>query len=101
MLDKETSPQATAALLLSGDKSAAARQALQEALFNEHWSVRAAAAQAIAMSNDPRRAAELAPLLDDGNEKVRFRAAGGWMRLTQFTSPARSAHVNGRPAHRK
>jgi HEAT repeat protein len=84
LFDKETSPQATAALLLSHDKSAAAQQALKEALFNEHWPVRAAAAQAIAMSNDPRHAAELVPLLDDGNEKVRFRAAGGWTRLNQF-----------------
>jgi HEAT repeat protein len=84
LLDKETSPQATAALLLSHDKSAAAQQALKEALFNEHWPVRAAAAQAIAMSNDPRHAPELVQLLDDGNEKVRFRAAGAWLRLTQF-----------------
>jgi HEAT repeat protein len=99
LLDKETSPQATAALLLSKDKSAAARRALREALFNEHWPVRAAAAQAIAMSNDPKRAALLVPLLDDGNEKVRFRAAGAWMRLTQFASPARS--IKPRPVHRK
>lgn len=84
LLDKETSPQATAALLLSRDKSVAAQQALKEALFSQHWPVRAAAAQALAMSNDPRHAAELVPLLDDGNEKVRFRAAGAWMRLTQF-----------------
>jgi HEAT repeat protein len=99
LLDKETSPQATAALLLSKDKSVAAQQALKEALFNEHWPVRAAAAQAIAMSNDPRHAAELVPLLDDGNEKVRFRAAGAWLRLTQFASPSRS--VTPRAVHRK
>ena len=89
LTDKETSPQATAALLLSGDKSAAAAQALKDALDNEHWPVRAAAAQAIGMSNDPKRANLLVQLFDDGNERVRFRAAGAWMRLTQFAASAR------------
>jgi HEAT repeat protein len=56
LTDKETSPQATAALLLSKDNSAAARQALKDALFSDHWPVRAAAAQAIGMSNDSKRA---------------------------------------------
>lgn len=93
LTDKETSPQATAALLLSKDKSAAARQALKDALYNEHWPVRAAAAQAIGMSNDSKRARLLVPLLNDGNERVRFRAAGAWMRLTQLATSARSKTI--------
>lgn len=96
--DKETSPQATAALLLSKDKSAAARQALKDALYSEHWPVRAAAAQAIGMSNDSKRANLLAPLLDDGNERVRFRAAGAWMRLAQFATSARSKTIQKTPS---
>ncbi len=97
LTDKETSPQATAALLLSKNRSAAARRALKEALYSEHWPVRAAAAQAIGMSNDSRRANLLTPLLDDGNERVRFRAAGAWMRLTQFAASARSKAVQKAP----
>jgi HEAT repeat protein len=97
LTDKETSPQATAALLLSGDKSLAAAQALKDATYNEHWPVRAAAAQAIGMSNDSKRASLLVPLLDDGNERVRFRAAGAWMRLNQFAASAR-ARTNRKPA---
>ena len=76
LTDKETSPQATAALLLSRNKSPAARQALKEALYSEHWPVRAAAAQAIGMSNDWKRANLLAPLMDDGNERSVFVRLG-------------------------
>ena len=90
LTDKEASPQATAALILSTDKSTAAAQALKDALYNEHWPVRAAAAQAIGMSNDAKRASLLVRLFNDGNERVRFRAAGAWMRLTQFAASARS-----------
>jgi len=98
LTDKATSPEATAALLLSKDKSAEARQALKDALCSEHWPVRAAAAQAIGMSNDAKRAALLAPLFDDGNERVRFRAAGAWMRLTQFAASARSKAIQKTPS---
>jgi HEAT repeat protein len=98
LMDKETSPQATAALLLSNDKSATARQALKDALYNEHWPVRAAAAQAIGMSNDSKSASLLVPLLDDGSERVRFRAAAAWMRLTQFAASARSKTIRKTPA---
>ncbi len=99
LTDKETSPQATAALLLSKDKSPAALQALKDALFSEHWPVRAAAAQAIGMSNDSKRANLLVPLLDDSNERVRFRAAGAWLRLTQFAASARSKGVQRSTRH--
>jgi HEAT repeat protein len=79
--DPSVSGRATAALLLSTDKSPEVVQALRNALTDSEWSVRAAAAHAIAVRNDPALKTDLVPLLEDKKEAVRLRAAAGYLRL--------------------
>jgi HEAT repeat protein len=84
--DPSVSGRAAAALLLSIDKSPEVLQALQDALADSDWSVRAAVVHAIAMRNDPALAPDLVPLLDDKKEAVRVRAAAGYLRLDAIRS---------------
>ena len=79
--DPSVSGRATAALLLSVDKEPEVLQALQDALTDKDWSVRAAAVHAMALRNDPALEADLVPLLEDRKEAVRVRAAAGCLRL--------------------
>jgi HEAT repeat protein len=82
--DKGFSPRASVVLLLAQDPDRATREALLRALSDGDWSVRAAAAQAIALRNQPALARNLLPLLDDKNDKVRYRAAAGYLRLEEI-----------------
>ena len=76
---------------MSTDKSPEVLQALQDALADSDWSVRAAAVHAIALRNDPALEADLVPLLEDKKEAVRVRAAAGYLRLEAIKSaPVRS-----------
>jgi HEAT repeat protein len=80
------SGRAAAALLLSTDHSPEVLQALQNALGDADWSVRAAAVHAIAVRNDPAQQADLIPLFEDKKEAVRVRAAAGFLRLEAINS---------------
>ncbi|MCU1338579.1 MAG: lyase domain protein repeat-containing protein [Bryobacterales bacterium] len=84
--DPSVSGRAATALLLSSDPSPEVLQALQDALADADWSVRAAAVHSIALRNDPAMTAELGPLLDDKKEAVRVRAAAGYLRLEAIES---------------
>jgi len=84
--DPSVSGRAATALLLSADKSPDVLQALQDALGDSDWSVRAAAVHAIALRNDPPLEADLIPLLEDKKEAVRVRAAAGYLRLEAIKS---------------
>ncbi len=77
---------AAAALLLSTDHSPEVLRALQDALSDKDWSVRAAAVHAIAVRNDPTLQASLIPLFEDKKEAVRVRAAAGYLRLEAIKS---------------
>jgi HEAT repeat protein len=81
LADPSVSGRAATALLLSGDKSPEVLHALLDALSDRDASVRAAAAHAIALRNDPAQKVELEPLMGDKKEAVRLRAAAGWLRL--------------------
>lgn len=81
LTDPGVSGRATAALLLGKDKSPATLDALKDALLDRDWSVRAAAVHSLALRNDPGLKKDLEPLLDDGREAVRLRAAAGVLRL--------------------
>jgi HEAT repeat protein len=89
LADPEVSGRAAAALLLGHAKDQATLDALKDALGDKEWSVRAAAVHSLAMQDDPRLAADLAPLLEDENQAVRFRAAAGYLRLSAMPGPAR------------
>jgi HEAT repeat protein len=89
--DPTVSGRAAAALLLSTDKSPEVLQALQDALADSDWSVRAASVHTIALRNDPALQSDLVPLLEDKKEAVRVRAAAGYLRLEAIKSmPVRS-----------
>jgi hypothetical protein len=77
---------AAAALLLSTDHSPEVLHALQNALADKDWSVRAAAVHAIAVRNDPSLDVNLIPLFEDKKEAVRVRAAAGYLRLEALKS---------------
>jgi len=77
---------AAAALLLSTDHSPEVLRALENALGDADWSVRAAAVHAIAVRNDPALEADLIPLFEDKKEAVRVRAAAGYLRLEAIKS---------------
>ncbi|MGA2578718.1 MAG: HEAT repeat domain-containing protein [Bryobacteraceae bacterium] len=82
LTDPGVSGRATAALLLGKDKSQITLDALKDALLDMDWSVRAAAVHSLALRDDPKLKEELEPLLDDGKEPVRLRAAAGVLRLS-------------------
>lgn len=90
--DPGVSGRAAAALLLGMDQSPEVLPALLDALADSDWSVRAAAAHAIALRNDVALMANLSPLIEDKKEAVRDRAAAGYLRLEAIQStPATSA----------
>jgi HEAT repeat protein len=79
--DPSVSGRAATALLLSLDRSPEVLRAIEGALTDSDWSVRAAAVHAIALRNDYALVGHLIPLLDDKKEAVRDRAAAGYLRL--------------------
>jgi HEAT repeat protein len=84
--DPGVTGRAATALLLSTDQSPEVLKALQDALADSDWSVRAAAVHAIAIRNDPALETDLIPLLEDKKEAVRVRAAAGYLRLEAIKS---------------
>jgi HEAT repeat protein len=87
--DPGVSGRAATALLLSTDRAPDVLPALQDALTDKDWSVRAAAVHAIALRNDPALASDLVPLFEDKKEAVRVRAAAGYLRLESIQLSAR------------
>jgi HEAT repeat protein len=63
--------------------------ALIDALTDKDASVRAAAAHAIALRNDPALEDKLVPLLDDPKQAVRLRASAGYLRLELVKAEAK------------
>ena len=49
---------------------------------DDKWVVRAAVVNALAKRDDRKHVADIAPLLDDEHETVRFNAAAAVIRLT-------------------
>jgi HEAT repeat protein len=80
--DKAAPARAVSALLLADDSSEDAREVLREALQDKSWIVRAAAAGALGVHGSSNDAMTLAPLLDDQEKKVRYRAAAAIIRVT-------------------
>jgi HEAT repeat protein len=81
--------RASAALLLGADRDPATIDALRDALSDKNSAVRAAAVHSISLRNDPSLKKELEPLLADGKEIVRLRAAAGYLRLSAIEAGRR------------
>ena len=79
--DKAAPARAISARLLANDTSDSAREVLREALQDRSWIVRAAAAEALGVHGSLNDVATLAPLLDDNQKEVRYRAAAAIIRV--------------------
>jgi HEAT repeat protein len=97
LADPDVSGRAAAALLLVNATDQATLDALKDALGDKEWSVRAAAVHSLALRRDPRLKNDLAPLLEDGNQAVRLRAAAGYLRLSAIPGPAQTPVPSSAP----
>ena len=95
--DQNASGRAAAALLLGADADPQVLVALQDALADKDWVVRAAAVHAIALRNNPALEKDLLPLFDDKKEAVRARAAAGYLRLESIKSMRPQLTLRHRP----
>jgi HEAT repeat protein len=97
--DKESSGKTAAVLLLATDNTPASRDALKDALTDKNWTVRVAAAHAIAIRDLKPLYVDVAPLLDDKRDEVRYAAAATMIRLKQSTpGPAKPGPEKPGPA---
>jgi HEAT repeat protein len=87
MKDRTASARAECAALLAKDASPEAVRELTQALTDKNWAVRAAAAQALAVSPGRVSPDVFGPLLTDGNGTVRDIAAAATIRLTRALRP--------------
>jgi HEAT repeat protein len=74
---------------LGADRDPVTIDALRDALSDKNSAVRAAAVHSISLRNDPSLKKELEPLLADGKEIVRLRAAAGYLRLSAIEAGRR------------
>jgi HEAT repeat protein len=79
--DASFTPRAATVLLLGKEKNAETDDLLKRALSDKDWTVRAASAQMIAFTGRVQMRSTLAPLFDDTEQKVRFRAAAAYLHL--------------------
>lgn len=79
--DAEFSARAVSLLMLCGDRGKACNEMLGAAFSDEDWTVRAAAVHVAATRNLTALKGQLAVLLNDKKEKVRLRAAAGYLRM--------------------
>jgi HEAT repeat protein len=83
MKDKEASGMTAAALLLSTDTTEASKEAIMTALSDKNWTVRVAAARAAGARDMLVYFDDVAALLDDRREEVRYAASATLIRLKQ------------------
>lgn len=81
--DENFSPRATALLLLADDTAPDVRMLIEQAFTDDDWSMRAAAVQLVTRPRNVGWRTRLAPMLDDSNKKVRFRAAAVYLRVNR------------------
>ena len=91
LTDPSVSGRATAALLLGKDRDRATLDALEDALVDKDFRVRAAAVHSLALHNDPALRGDLEPLIEDPKEEVRLRAAAALLRLSAIPAPKKPA----------
>ena len=89
----DSSARAASLLLIGSSRDPALADAVESALSDKEWSLRAAAAHLVAMHPFPQFRENLIPLLDDKKDAVRVRAAAAYIRL-QHSTKARPAGRN-------
>jgi HEAT repeat protein len=95
--DANASGKTIAAALLADDKHPEALKAIRQALGDKNWTVRAAAARALALAGSNADFKGIADLLDDKKEEVQYSAAAAVIRLKQPATlpPAARSVKNG------
>ena len=96
--DSNVSGRATAALLLGNDNGQDVLDALRDGLHDKDASVRAASVHALALRGDTALIDDIYPLLNDGRENVRLRAAAAYIRLTWVKAGSPGAPAKATPA---
>ena len=81
--DNQASGKTAAALLLATDKSPGTREAIKIALGDKNWTVRVAAIRSAALLDLAALYDDVASLLDDKRDEVRYAAAGALIRFKQ------------------
>ena len=81
----DSSARAASLLIIGSSRDPSLADAVESALTDKEWSVRAAAVHLVAMHPYPRFREKLVPLLDDKKEAVRLRAAAAYIRLQHVT----------------
>jgi len=81
----DSSARAASLLLIGSSRHPALAEAVESALADKEWSMRAAAAHLVAMHPFPQFRENLVPLLDDPKDAVRVRAAAAYIRLQHHT----------------
>lgn len=82
LTDGDLSARANVLLMMVTDKSEENKAMVTASLTDSDWTVRAVGIQSIAMLNWVEFLPSVETLLDDKKEKVRFRAAAAYLRLT-------------------
>ncbi len=95
--DANASGKTVAAALLANDKDPESIKALREALGDKNWTVRAAAARALAIAGRTEAFQKVAALLSDKKDEVQYSAAAAVIRLRQ---PAVATGVRGAASHK-
>ena len=93
--DNQASGKTAAALLLATDKSPATAEAIKVAFADKNWTVRVAAIRSAALLNLTDMYDDVASLLDDKRDEVRYAAAGALIRFKQ-TPPSRPSKKTAR-----
>jgi HEAT repeat protein len=81
--DSNASGKTVSAGLLANDKQPEVLKAFRQALGDKNWTVRAAAARALALSDRIETFNDIAALLDDKRDEVQYSAASALIRLKQ------------------
>lgn len=82
-----TPGRAAAAKVLANDPDRKTTEALEKATGDDHWLVRVAALEALAMRGDPRAAATAAAHLSDQDQAARYTAAAALLELRALSHP--------------
>lgn len=90
--DKAAPARAISARMLADDTTYDGREALRDALQDKSWMVRAAAAEALGVRGSANDISTLAPLLEDDQKEVRYRAAAAIIRSYR-SSPGQSGRI--------
>ena len=91
----DSSARAASLLLIGASRDPALADAVESALTDKEWSVRAAATQLIALHPFPQFREALIPLLDDDKDAVKVRAAAAYIRLQHNAKMVPAKRVTG------